>query len=218
MRTGDRVQAVYAAKSEAELESSYDDWADEYDSDLGADSAWISPRVAVEYLVKHVAADAKILDAGAGTGLVGQRLLAAGYANLHAIDLSPGMLAVAHAKSVYRELRRMTLGAPLAFADEAFDAVVAVGVFTTGHAPAHAFDELVRITKPQGVIVFSLRTGEIEDAFARHFAVLEAAGRWRLAERSERFRPLPKAEPEVTHRVWVYRTVATDGRLVTLAR
>ena len=201
----DRVQAVYAAKDNAELASRYDDWAYEYDRDLGVDSAWISPRIAVDHLAKHVAADARILDAGAGTGLVGQRLAAAGYADLHAIDLSPGMLAVARGKSVYRELRRMTLGAPLAFPDDTFDAVVAVGVFTTGHAPPVAFDELVRITKPRGVIVFSLRTGELEDAFARHFAVLDAAGKWCLAERSGRFQPLPEEEPDVTHRVWVYR-------------
>ena len=205
MRKGDRVQSVYAARSNAELASRYDEWANEYDRDLGADSAWASPRVAVEVFAKYATRDAKILDAGAGTGLVGERLAAAGFSDLHAIDLSPAMLAVARRKSVYRTLRPMTLGAPLAFADDAFDAVIAVGVFTTGHAPAHAFDELVRITKPQGVIVFSLRTGEIEDAFARHFAVLEAAGGWRLAERSERFQPLPEAEPEVTHRVWVYR-------------
>ena len=204
MRKSDRVQSVYAARSDAELASRYDDWAGEYDDDLGADSAWISPRVAVEYVVRHVAADANILDAGAGTGLVGQRLAAAGYANLHGIDLSPGMLAVARGKSVYRELRRMTLGTPLAFPDDAFDAVVAVGVFTTGHAPAHAFDELVRITKPGGVIVFSLRTGPIETAFAQHFAALDDADRWFLVERSEPFQPLPKDEPEVTHRVWVY--------------
>lgn len=205
MRKSDRVQSVYAARSTAELASRYDEWADEYDRDLGADSAWASPRIAVEALARYLTSGAKILDAGAGTGLVGERLMAAGFSDLHAIDLSPAMLARARRKSVYRTLRPMTLGTPLGFPDDAFDAVIAVGVFTTGHAPAHAFDELVRVTKPQGVIAFSLRTGEIEDAFAQHFTLLVAAGGWRLAERSERFQPLPEDEPEVTHRVWVYR-------------
>ena len=88
-----------------------------------------------------MAADAKVLDAGAGTGLVGERLCEAGYRDLVGIDLSPGMLAVARGKDVYRELRQTNLGESLAFPDDAFDAVISVGVFTTGHAPAHAFDD-----------------------------------------------------------------------------
>ena len=82
---------------------------------------------------------------------------------------------------------------------------VSVGVFTTGHAPANAFDERARITKPGGSIVFSLRTQLYErDGFREYFSGLEAAGVWRLAERSEPFHPLPRREPEVIHRIWVY--------------
>ena len=201
----DRVQSVYSATSNAELEARYNDWAGEYDRDLGAASAWVSPSAAVTLFAKHVAADARVLDAGAGTGLVGERLLAAGYRNLTAIDLSPGMLAVARGKDVYREVRQMTLGETLAFADDAFDAVIAVGVFTTGHAPVHAFDELTRVTRAGGLIVFSLRTEQIEEAFNAYLTASTAAGRWRLVECSEPFRPLPEDEPEVMHRVWVYR-------------
>ena len=207
MRKSDRVQAVYAASSNTELKSRYDDWAKAYDRDLGADSAWRSPHVAVEYFAKHVAADATVLDVGAGTGLVGQRLRALGYDDLHGIDLSPGMLAVAREKAVYRELRQMTLGERLDYADDTFDAAIGVGVFTTGHAPAAAFDELVRITRLEGVIVFSLRSGEIEATFKAHFAALEHGGRWRLVERSPPFQPLPEDEPDVVHRIWVYRVV-----------
>lgn len=205
MTSQDRIESVYAAKSNAELQARYDDWAAEYDQDLGADSVWISPRIAVAQLAEHVDVGSTILDAGAGTGLVGERLAAAGFRDLVAIDLSPGMLAVARAKGVYRDLRQMTLGQPLAFTDDAFDAAIAVGVFTTGHAPARAFDELARVTRPGGVIVFSLRMDRIEASFMDRLAQLEADGRWRLVERTEPYRPLPEAEPEVLHRVWVYR-------------
>ena len=99
----------------------------------------------------------------------------------------------------------MTLGEHLAFATDTFDAVIGVGVFTTGHAPARAFDELVRITRDGGHIVFSLKTHLYEqEGFGQYLADLEAAGRWSLVERSERYHPLPKGEPEVVHRVWVY--------------
>ena len=202
----DRVQWVYAAKSNRELEARYDQWAPEYDRDLTEKFEWTSPRAAVALLARHVSTKAKILDVGAGTGLVGECLVTEGYRDIHALDLSPGMLEVARRKDIYRKLWRMTLGARLAFDTDAFDAVIGVGVFTTGHAPAHAFDELVRITRDGGNIVFSLKTDLYEqEGFGQYLANLEATGRWRLVERSEPYRPLPKGEPEVVHRVWVYR-------------
>ena len=148
-----RVQWVYAAKNNRELEARYDAWAREYDRDLVEEFDWIAPKVTVELFAKYVPQDAEILDAGVGTGLVGERLVDAGYRGLQGIDLSPGMLQVAGGKALYRELRRMTLGEALDFPDDRFDAVISVGVFTTGHAPASAFDELTRITKEGGHIV-----------------------------------------------------------------
>ena len=204
-----RVQWVYAAKNNQELETRYDQWAHEYDKDLAEQFEWVGPRTAVALFAKHVPTDAKVLDAGAGTGLVGEQLVAAGFRDLHAIDLSRGMLEVARHKGVYRDLRQMTLGERLAFASDTFDAVISVGVFTTGHAPAHAFDELARVTRPGGFIVFSLRPEAYEqDGFRETLADMEAAGRWCLAESSEPYHPLRKGEPEVVHRIWVYQVMA----------
>ena len=51
----------------------------------------------------------------------------------------------------------------------------------------------------------SLRTDLYEqEGFGQYLADLETAGRWSLVERSEPYHPLPKGEPEVVHRVWVY--------------
>ncbi|MDE0037125.1 MAG: class I SAM-dependent methyltransferase [Gammaproteobacteria bacterium] len=201
----DRVQWVYAAKNNRELEERYDEWADEYDRDLREEFDWIAPRATVGLFGKYVAQDAKILDAGVGTGLVGECLIGAGYHDLHGIDLSMRMLDMARRKAMYRELRQMTLGEALDFADDTFDAVVSVGVFTTGHAPAHAFHELIRITRNGGHILFSLKTELHEEGFGQYLDDLETAGEWSLVGRSERYRPMPKGEPEVEHQVWVYR-------------
>ncbi len=146
------------------------------------------------------------MDAGAGTGLVGEALSQLGYTDLVAIDLSPGMLEEARRKQVYGEFHQMVLGETLDFETAVFDAVISVGVFTLGHAPASAFDELVRVTKPGGHIVFSLRTDAYEsDGFKEKHDGLEAAGKWKLAEMTDEFQPLPKGEPEVWHRNWAYR-------------
>lgn len=64
----DRVQWVYAAKNNQELEERYDAWACESDTDLADEFEWIGPRAAVALCAKHVPPTAKILDAGAGTG------------------------------------------------------------------------------------------------------------------------------------------------------
>ena len=88
----------------------------------------------------------------------------------------------------------------------AFDAVISVGVFTLGHAPASAFDELARITKPGGHIIFSLRTDMYEEGgFKEKQAAMESAGAWKLAQVTDPFQPLPKGEPEVLHQIWVYQ-------------
>ena len=201
----DRVQWVYASKNNRELEERYDEWAGEYDQDLREEFHWIAPRVTVALMAKYVAQDARILDAGVGTGLVGECLIDAGYDDLHGIDLSVRMLDVARDKGLYRELRQMTLGESLDFADDTFDAVISVGVFTTGHAPAHAFDELIRITRNGGYIFFSLKTELHEEGFGRFLDGLETAGKWSLVEGSDRYHPMPKGEPEVEHQVWAYR-------------
>ena len=204
-----RVQWVYSSTSNRELEERYDKWASEYDKDLAEQFQWNSPRTAVDLLAKHVPTEAKILDAGAGTGLVGECLAQLGYRDLYAMDLSLGMLEEARRKDLYKDFYQMTLGEELGFETNSFDSVISVGVFTTGHAPAHAFDELARVTKPDGIIVFSLRVDLYEEGgFKEYQAGLEEAGRWKLAELSEPFQPLPKGEPEVIHRIWAYQVTS----------
>ena len=124
------------------------------------------------------------------------------------MDLSLGMLEEAKTKNVYLSFQHMTLGEKLDFDTDAFDAVISVGVFTLGHAPASAFDELARITKPGGYIAFSLRTDVYEEGgFKEKQVAMESAGVWKLAQVTDPFQPLPKGEPEVFHQVWVYQVV-----------
>ena len=71
-----------------------------------------------------------------------------------------------------------------------------------------SFDELVRVTRPGGHIVFSLRPDIYEqDGFREKQSSLEAEGKWRLVEEGEKYRPMPKGEPEVYHQVWTYQVL-----------
>ncbi|MDE2938997.1 MAG: class I SAM-dependent methyltransferase [Chloroflexota bacterium] len=206
MTQNDRVRWVYSSQNEQELEERYDQWAEEYDTDLESDFGWISPQRTSEYVAKHVAKEGSVLDAGAGTGLVGECLHEMGFRNMTAMDLSLGMLEVARRKSIYEALDQMTMGETLDYSTDQFDASVIVGVFTQGHAPASSIDELVRVVKSGGHIVFSLRTDTyLENGFKDKMDSLESAGLWKLVEVSDAYHPLPKGEPEVMHQVWVFQ-------------
>ncbi len=208
MEGQNKVQWIYSSRDNEELAERYDQWAKDYDVDLERDFAWWGPEFAAGLFAKHMPKEAKTLDAGAGTGLVGVILAQKGYRDIVAMDLSEGMLEEARRKNVYREFHRMVMGETLDFPTDSFDAVISIGVLTLGHAPASSFDELIRITRPGGCIVFSLRPDVYEGGgFKEKMTGLENAGKWGLVEESEKKRVLPKGEPDVYHQVWVYKVI-----------
>ena len=192
---------VYGARDLDELRTEYDRVASVYDGD---DWDWLGPKIVAETVVRWVPVDSLVLDAGAGTGQLGITLRDAGYTRLHAMDLSSGMLAVAREKGVYRALQEGKLGDPLGYPDGAYDAVVASGVFTTGHAPPNGLRELTRITRRGGHVIFTLRSDATPPGFAEEMEQLHEDGLWTLVERGAEVAAMPKTAPEGRTRVWVY--------------
>ena len=92
---------------------------------------------------------------------MGSILDSLGYREQVGIDISAGMLNKASERGVYKNLHQMVLGEKLDFPSGYFGACQSIGVFTAGHAPACAFDELVRILYVGGYIIFSL----LEDVY-----------------------------------------------------
>jgi SAM-dependent methyltransferase len=117
------------------------------------------------------------------------------------------MLAEARKKNVYTVLYQQILGESLdIFSTNTFDAIVGVGIFTPGHAPSSAFDELVRITKPGGYIIFTMRPDYYESSdFKEKLPALERTGQWKQVEITEPFQVMPKGEPDVYLQVRVYQ-------------
>ena len=177
-------QATYDAKDTEQLLEAYGNWAKSYDADTVETMGYVAPLHAAHALDARLDSKrARILDAGAGTGLVGEVLNKAGYVNIDALDFSPDMLEVAAQKQVYRELMRADLSRPLDIPDNSYDAVVCVGTFTLGHVRAEAFDELVRITNPEGYICFTVQEEAYKAyGYRRHMVNLEAKDAWELLE------------------------------------
>ena len=86
------------------------------------------------------------------------------------------MLAEAERKGVYRSLVEARLGERLPYEDATYDAVVSSGVLTTGHAPASSLDELVRVTRPGGHVVFTLRSDRTPPGYDAKLAGLVGGG------------------------------------------
>ena len=204
----ERIQRVYDSRDHAELTSEYNVWASDYDADLQA-LGFSGPRAGAETLARYVAdKDAHVLDAGAGTGMVGEELARVGFTRITALDLSPGMLTVANSKFVYEDLVVGELGKPLAFETGRFAGTTCIGTLTFGHAPAESLDELARVTRSGGTVVFSMRTDYYtEGGFDVKQAALEAAGKWRLLERGEPFQPMPNGEPDIWYEIWAYQVL-----------
>jgi predicted TPR repeat methyltransferase len=70
----ENVDAVYGATSPEETARKYSQWAKDYDADMSA-LGYRHPTVCLALLCRHLPAGAApILDAGAGTGLIGEWL------------------------------------------------------------------------------------------------------------------------------------------------
>ena len=189
--------SVYKAKTPQELADHYNNWATLYDADM-AKAGYRHPAVVLALLARHCPKEsAPILDAGCGTGLVGEWLGITGYPDVHGLDISAGMLEAARGKNVYSGLTEAALGTHLPFPDGHFAAVIASGVFTTGHVGAAGLDDLIRITKSGGFIVLTVKDVLWHQEFAAKVESFVAHGKVSVAELLDPYLSMPN-EPLAT--------------------
>ena len=149
---------VLNAKSLQDISEAYDVWSKTYDQDLLDNFGYQAPARSVELLSKYLPIDeALVLDAGCGTGLVGQLLVKVRKFQIDGVDYSQSMLAEAKAKGCYRALQQVDLNQPLQIAADTYDAVICIGTFTLGHVQPDALHEMLRITKSGGRICLTVR-------------------------------------------------------------
>jgi predicted TPR repeat methyltransferase len=178
----ERLAWIYSATSPEELQERYDWWASEYDADL-AGLHYVAPRAGAERCHHWAGDDARVLDAGCGTGLVGEHLRLLGVAHLTGFDLSQAMLDQAAERGVYDVLRQGSLLEPLPFPMHSFDAVVSVGVFTFGHVGPEALSLLPDMVRAGGHVVMTFRDDVMNEmGFAVEAERLERDGVWRMVE------------------------------------
>jgi len=178
------LDKVYTAKNHEDLMDAYKDWAASYDQDTVGAFGYVA-HVATARALERILDDreACILDAGCGTGLVGEALKERGYRRIDGLDYSRDMLEEAKGKGLYEKYIQADLSNPLEIPDNAYDAIVCTGTFTYGHVDAGAFDELIRIAKPGGSICFTVRDGAYQEyGYRNRMIELELAGAWELVD------------------------------------
>jgi ubiquinone/menaquinone biosynthesis C-methylase UbiE len=180
------LKRAYALDGNArEIRALYRDWAGSYDADTVEGMGYVAPEEAAVVLAGELDGAALVLDAGCGTGLVGEALSRQKTSGLliDGIDLSAGMLEQAAEKSVYRRLSEADLTKPLDLPDNSYDGVVSVGVFTSGHVGPKAMDELVRVAKPGAPVIVTVHEKVWgPDGYADHLKTMEAKGRVRVRD------------------------------------
>lgn len=183
----EKLDKVYTAKNSKDLMEAYSEWAEDYDKELLGDFGYVAHVATAEALAINLSEkEAEILDAGCGTGLVGEELQKQGFDTIDALDYSEAMLDVARSKGVYRKVFHADLSKVLDIPDQTYDAVVCTGTFTYGHVNADAFAELLRITRPGGVVGFTVREGAFEDlGYDKRMDEMTERGVWKPVSRTD---------------------------------
>ena len=173
-----------AAESDASPESIaayYDEWAgsDRYEDDV-LGWGYEAPVKIAAMVAEHCEhAPGPVLDAGCGVGLVGSELHKLGVGPVFGGDFSAESVKAASARGVYADVGELDLNAvPFELPDDRFTAIVSVGVFSYVKDTAATLAELVRITQPGGIVIFTQRTDlwDVRDCDAI-LAELAASGR-----------------------------------------
>ncbi|MEL7448439.1 MAG: class I SAM-dependent methyltransferase [Pseudomonadota bacterium] len=130
----------------------------------------------------------RVLDCGTGTGSFALAMVRAWRCpvDLHAVDISPGMVATAAARFRTAGIAARVLQASvtaLPFADASFDMVIAAHVLEHLPEPVAALAEMRRVLKPGGWIITSMTRQSwlgtyIQAKWRTHVLTPTRAGQW----------------------------------------
>ena len=176
----DQTLDIYDIDKSEEIINYYKKWAKNFDDDM-FEWNYQAPEIASKLLDSYLNdKNAKILDAGCGTGLVGQILKKLGHHNIDGIDFSQAMLDKIPT-NLYKTLKKSDLNKKININMLTYDSIICVGTFTYGHVRPHALSELIRITKVNGYICFTVNEGVYEKyGFDKEILELENNKIWKI--------------------------------------
>lgn len=159
-----RIPEGDIAASSEQAANVFEPWANTYDH-CAAHCGWSAPETLARSLSRifneHSGAPVKILDVGAGTGILSQHLRAAiDNSTIDGVDISREMLEKAKTKGALDNAFVADIQhEKLPYADGTFDITASCGMFEYIEDPHRALAEMSRVTKPGGLLVFTTQEG-----------------------------------------------------------
>ena len=190
------LKAIDAQTSEQELIEIYKSWSETYDQDVTEDLGYVAPKYAAEQLSEKLdeqglSKNARIIDLGCGTGLVGEHFHKLGYTNVDGLDISLELIKIAEKKQVYKTLQCGYMASDkckdLGMEPNQYDAAICIGVFTIGHVKSKGFDDLIYVVKPGGLVCFTIRECIANDPSYGYFEKMNELcelKKWRLVSKA----------------------------------
>lgn len=193
------ISELTPSSTENDAKETYDAWAATYEKDTD-EHGYKGHVLCIEAFNKAMQSEGvfpgankniKILDAGAGTGIIGEMLVKQGYTNVDALDISQKMLDIALKKNVYKRF----ICAPLSdvrieqIQTAEYDVTLCAGTIVYGQAKPVALDECIRHVRPGGLFIFSIRADSFDPkelGYSTKFEELEKLGKWSLVNRELR--------------------------------
>lgn len=193
------ISELTPSSTENDAKETYDAWAATYEKDTD-EHGYKGHVLCMEAFNKAMQSEGvflgankniKILDAGAGTGIIGEMLVKQGYTNVDALDISQKMLDIAIKKNVYKRF----ICAPLSdvrigqIQTAEYDVTLCAGTIVYGQAKPVALDECIRHVRPGGLFIFSIRADSFDPkelGYSTKFEELEKLGKWSLVNREQR--------------------------------
>lgn len=150
---------MFKIKTAITPEMHYDDWARQYDSDVGGWDYHAPDRVLqkIAGFLNGRSGPVRLLDVGIGTGLLSRkcRVLREGM-EIAGIDISAKMLDVCARTAAADSLHRLDVAKDrFPFDDCAFDITAASGLMENVGNIGHAIREMARVTRPGGLLAFT---------------------------------------------------------------
>lgn len=191
---GPRFENVSYDSTEEVIKDVYANWASQYDKEVLQSARSSCHKPLVDYFDEAITQDfpdmpkdqLKIIDAGAGTGILGRYLEMIGYTSLHALDISQEMLDEAKKKNVYKRFICASLSdkrIPEIETGE-FDAMICAGTLVKGHVRSSALIEMIRMVKIGGLLCFTIRSNEVDNYQAK-MDELVSERRWERVSKKE---------------------------------
>lgn len=149
---------AYSIATPADCLRVYRTWAESYDGGFAKGMDYLLPaHVARAFLA--AGGTGPVLDVGAGTGLLAERLRDAGFGDaIDGVDLSPEMLERARAKGLYRMLDRADVMQPLPLSG-GYGGIVSSGTFTHGHVGPAALPHVLAQARTGAQVALSINAG-----------------------------------------------------------